>query len=314
MNYEKGRCVLGAACMHPGHELRPQHKCADCGNIVHALCGRYDEDRDKHICGCKETQPKLKEVNVDKREQMALVSTITQSTTLDESYKEIPRDYFITKDQKINKQSKLDGGEYFVKLRKSIITEINDSLKSMMIIKGQEIGLKVKDKKTNTDRLIQTYQDIGYTWKNDFAPSTASKINMIINSTFTDTSGYEYYLETKIMKKFKLKYTQEDNISKGSIARMIVLRKCELAKVINKRAEKTHQKKISKTRYNKEDSAEKRNPKKKMNSFCIDDKWYNNDGSIYDKNSKPKSKCDETMYYVEKIKELEEELKAVKEV
>ena len=65
-----------------------------------------------------------------------------------------------------------------------------------------------------------------------------------MNSTFTDTSGYEYYLETKIMKKFKLKYTQEDNMGKGSIARMIVLRKCELAKVINKRAEKTHQKRL----------------------------------------------------------------------
>ena len=98
MNYEKGRCVLGAACMHPGHELHPQHKCADCTNTVQALCGRYNEDCDKHICGCKENQPKVKEVNVDKREQMALVSTITQSTTLDESYKEIQHNYFITKD------------------------------------------------------------------------------------------------------------------------------------------------------------------------------------------------------------------------
>ena len=51
---------------------------------------------------------------------MTLVSTITQSTTIDGTYKEIPRDYFVTKEQKINQQAKLDRGEQFVKLRESL--------------------------------------------------------------------------------------------------------------------------------------------------------------------------------------------------
>ena len=78
-----------------------------------------------------------------------------------------------------------------------------------------------------------------------------------MNNTFTQKSGYEFYLETKIMKKFKLKFI-EDSHCKGSIARMIVTRKCELSKVINKRAERTHQKKILKVRYNKEEENAKK--------------------------------------------------------
>ena len=67
---------------------------------------------------------------------MALVSTITQSAT-DAMYKIIHRDYFITKDQKVNKVLKQVDGEYFIKLRKEIIKEINNNLKSMMITKAQ---------------------------------------------------------------------------------------------------------------------------------------------------------------------------------
>ena len=93
--------------------------------------------------------------------------------------------------------------------------------------------------KTKEERLVQTHHDIGYAWKTDASTSTVAKINTIVNSMFAKTSGYEFYLETKIMKKFKLKYTQ-DNTVKKSIARMIIMRKCELAQVLNKRVNKTH--------------------------------------------------------------------------
>ena len=84
----------------------------------------------------------------------------------------------------------------------------------------------------------------------DDSPECAAKINTAINNTFTENSGFEYYLYTKIMEKFKLKYT-DDVYTKGSIARMIVMRKCEWGKLINKRTERTHQKKILKTRHKK---------------------------------------------------------------
>ena len=105
------------------------------------------------------------------------------------------------------------------------------------------------------------------------------------DNTFTENSRYEYYLETKIMKKFKLQYI-EDACIKWSIARMIVTRKCELAKVINKRAERTHQKKILKTRLKKDETEEDNALKMKMYSYRIKDEWYNDDGSVYDHKKK----------------------------
>ena len=62
-----------------------------------------------------------------------MVSTITQST-YEDLYKEIPRDYFITKNQKFNHKYRIDGGEAYTKLKNTVIKEINDVIKSMMII------------------------------------------------------------------------------------------------------------------------------------------------------------------------------------
>ena len=107
-----------------------------------------------------------------------------------------------------------------------------------------------------------------------------------MNNTFTQKSVYKFYLEMKLMKTFKLKYVEDSHV-KGSIARMIVTRKCELSKVINKRAERTHKKKILKVRYNKEEENAKKIGAKKSNSFRIDENWYNDDGSIYDATKDP---------------------------
>ena len=110
------------------------------------------------------------------------------------------------------------------------------------------------------------------------------------------------------MKKFKLKYTKDQ--TKGSIARMIVSRKCELAKMINKRSESTDQKKILKIRC-EFDTKEKR--RIKINSFRINGEWYNDDCSVYDEN-KITLKTDDSIRLVEKIKELERELMIANEV
>ena len=50
--YKKGRCVLNECCQHPDQELRPHHRCPDCLEIVHVLCGQFDETRDVYVCGC----------------------------------------------------------------------------------------------------------------------------------------------------------------------------------------------------------------------------------------------------------------------
>ena len=73
-----------------------------------------------------------------------------------------------------------------------------------MILKAQNIDLQIKDKKTGELRKVQTFCDIGSAWKLDNDPKIAAKIKTIINSTFTKNSGYEYYLETNIMKEYRL--------------------------------------------------------------------------------------------------------------
>ena len=50
------------------------------------------------------------------------------------------------------------------------------------------------------------------------------------------------------MNKLKLKYKDEEYKTKGCIARMIITKKSELNKLINKRSDSTHQKNISSKR------------------------------------------------------------------
>ena len=98
-------------------ELRPEHTCLDCKNIVHVLCGKFVPAIDKYVCGCVEHKALvLDEINIHSGDQLANVSTITHSTGGDETFQEIPRDYFICKDQKINKKSKEEGGTNFTEL------------------------------------------------------------------------------------------------------------------------------------------------------------------------------------------------------
>ena len=50
--FPTGRCCLGEKCKNPSLQLRPQHKCVTCGEIVHALdsCSWFDYEEDKHEC------------------------------------------------------------------------------------------------------------------------------------------------------------------------------------------------------------------------------------------------------------------------
>ena len=68
----------------------------------------------------------------------------------------------------------------------------------------------------------------------------ACTINSIINGNFEESHGYEYYMENNVMEHFNLLYEASDNIVKGSIARMMVKKKVNLAKSVNIRSEMTH--------------------------------------------------------------------------
>lgn len=114
---------------------------------------------------------------------------------------DIPKDYFVTTDQKASKRYMQEGREAYKHIKTGFIKGINSSLNSMMILQSHKIGLKVIDEKTHTSRLCQSYSDIGFTWKMYASMETAETINNIINKTFTQKSGYKFYLETKLTKK-----------------------------------------------------------------------------------------------------------------
>ena len=49
-NIPIGRCALGSSCMNPTHQLRNEHRCFECTQILHSLCGVFDISKDKYKC------------------------------------------------------------------------------------------------------------------------------------------------------------------------------------------------------------------------------------------------------------------------
>ena len=86
----------------PKMEIRPQHSWPDYKKIVHPLCGKFVPATDKYVCSyIKEKALVLDEINIHSGNQLANMSAITHSTGRDDSFREIPRDYFICKDLNI---------------------------------------------------------------------------------------------------------------------------------------------------------------------------------------------------------------------
>ena len=87
-----------------------------------------------------------------------------------------------------------------------------------------------------------SWNEIGKAWRNSDYIDTAKKLYEVVHETFDDNSLYEIYMEAKIIDQLELKYKEDDKYEKnGCIARMIITRKSELNKLINKRSESTHQ-------------------------------------------------------------------------
>ena len=116
-----------------------------------------------------------------------------------------------------------------------------------MVRRAQQLELKVGE--GEEAKLFTSVNEIGKAFKDDGSIETATKVYSILNEYFKIRSGYEYYGEGVIMNKLNIKYSdQDENSEKGSIARMIVNRKCNIAKVVNKRVKSTHQNSIIRKR------------------------------------------------------------------
>ena len=331
--FPKGRCVAGDNCKYPNLWLRPQDKCYDCEEIIHPLCGILIEDGDAYRCpSCAnatsndkcETATKVtdcdsapnkhegfatKEIVVcSKVDNSSQISTITE--TKDKSnYTSIEKNYFVTSEQHINTDMKTQDGDIWITLRKAVLKEIDGDLKAMMILRSQEVGLKVKQ--GDEEKIVSSWNEIGQAWRNDDSIDTANKLYEIVHATFDDKSGYEIYMESQIMDRLQLQYKDEGYKKKGCIARMIITRKSELNKLINKRSESTHQKKISSKRTERNNS--NRNSK---GTFTIkgpnEDSCYNRDGSVCSVDTKGQIERFDNHFYMEKIRLLEQQKNVVR--
>jgi len=230
----------------PEQELRPTHTCKICSQIVHRACVLKNLLTDEAYCSNRylpaegtenDIKASINEVSVDSTNNNCVIFIITASES-DEGFDVISKGYFITKDQKKNIEVQKKDDEIWNDRKRKVNLEIDNNLKMKMILKLQGIGLKLKDSMKEGLFNAQKFGYIGLAWKCDASHDQVVKVNAVMYFTFNHEQGYEYYLESSIMRKFRLKYGNNitSNI-KGFIARMIVNRKCVLAKMTNKRAE-----------------------------------------------------------------------------
>ena len=79
--------MLGENYKCSNTDLRPEHTCLDHHKIVHVLCGKFKEARDKYVCGCiEEKTVSLDEINILLQDWFANVSTITNSMSDDDTF------------------------------------------------------------------------------------------------------------------------------------------------------------------------------------------------------------------------------------
>ena len=251
---EKGEKMDQVGNTDPGEVISPSVECANDNENTHSIPTIITEESE-----CPNY----------------LISTITQSDNGDWRY--LDKEYFFTKKQRRNEAMRKKNEDEWEALRKKVMIEIDSYLHSKMLLKAQRVGLKIDD--GDKQRLVSSFWEIGKAFKRDDSPEMGVKIHQIIKESFDEEGVFSYYCENKIMKKLKLKYIETENNDKdmGSIARMVVKRKCDLAKVINKRVESTHQQRVIIRRSSDE---VKQNPVKDPNqAFLFGDRgWLTKDG------------------------------------
>ena len=96
--------------------------------------------------------------------------------------------------------------EIWKDLRKKVIEEIDRELQMMMINQARKVGLKIENNAVVEN--VETIRDIGTAFHCDNSVSTATKVNSVLNDTFKDSGTYEFYIETEIMRRLRLRYVQ----------------------------------------------------------------------------------------------------------
>ena len=143
-------------------------------------------------------------------------TTITESIR-SQNMKQILKDYFVTKGQRINHDMRKIDPEWTVlkaRVQKMIDLELNEQ----MVIEAQRLNFQYGEK--DTKLLVENFREIGKSWKTDGSIGNAKKINQVTYGVFDSKQnrGYKSYFERTIMKELQLEY----------ITAMIARRKADL--------------------------------------------------------------------------------------
>ena len=141
------------------------------------------------------------------QESSSMMSTITENRDRSQ-YTSITKDYFVTGDQHINTIAKNRDGDIWVELRRAVSETIDQDLKAMMILRLQEVGLKVIT--DDDEKTVSSWNEIGKAWRSSDSIDTSKKKYEIVHATFDDNSSYEIYMEGKIMEQLELQYSNDD--------------------------------------------------------------------------------------------------------
>ena len=137
--------------------------------------------------------------------------------TDDRIYEYIHRDYFVDpKTQQMNNVFRNKDKNKWEKLKKKVVTEIFDYLKTKMIVEAQKNNLKVR--RNNAMVNVLKWSDIGLSYSQHSSKEIARRLNIITKTQFQDEK-----MEEIIMENCSLKYTVEKtcDTTKSCIARLI---------------------------------------------------------------------------------------------
>ena len=217
------------------------------------------------------------------------VSTTITDNVESEEPTIITYDYFLTKDQRLNNTMRARDGEKWAQLKKKVMNAIDGELKDRMTMEAQRMNLTLM--RGDQQQLVSSFKEIGKVWKMlPLQDDTARKINQISNGQFEKNRGYEFYIETEVMKRLRLAYNKNIILTGTHCITMMVTRlKCDLAKSMMARGEKTHGFKIRKIRTKAEVKEEgTRRPKVKQSYQLLGregNNWYTKEGEDYSETS-----------------------------
>ena len=125
------------------------------------------------------------EVEATEDDHEAKVTTITFDSAVNEKpVCIIDRAYFVTKNQRINNARKIEIGQEWVLLRKSVLKIIDSDLNLQFILNAQNQGIKFLS--NNTRQVVINIRDIGASYAQDLSNENMKKMNYVTYVWFMD--------------------------------------------------------------------------------------------------------------------------------